>query len=210
MAKTGPTGPLAKQCESGARMREAGWYVVQVQAGQEHKLCVLMRAACENETFNDGSPLLEEAFSPTYRTRAKWGGEWRDVERAFLPGYVVAVTRDPAALIVRLRHIPEFTRLLTAGETFMPLTTDERTWLDEFTGKGERAIPMSFGYREGGRVVVTVGPLRGREALIERINRKKCLAYLSVEVAGKRITTKVGLGLLPKETMMSEQAGQPS
>lgn len=185
-------------------MREAGWYVVQVMAGQERKVCTLMRAVCEAVHTKDDAPLLDEAFSPTYRTRAKWGGEWRDVERAFLPGYVVAVTPDPAALVVRLRRVPEFTRLLSAGETFMPLTDAERTWLDEFTGKGERAIPMSFGYREGDSVVVTVGPLRGREALVTRVNRKKCLAYLEIEVGGKRITTKVGLGVLPKSLALEQ------
>ena len=180
-------------------MRRPEWYVVQVQTGREQQMCqVIERTCAEADMLSDvdGSHLLQECFSPRYRTQHKFGGEWRDVEKSLLPGYVVAVTCQPDAVARCLRKTPDFTRLLVSGETFVPLRDDERAWMEEFTRQGDRTIPMSFGYREGDSLVVTKGPLKGREGMVMRVNRKKSIAVVEIHINGKKVTTTVGLAIV--------------
>lgn len=165
-------------------------------------MCQLIeRTAAEADQLSDidGYHLVEECFSPRFATERKFHGEFRRIEKPLLPGYVVAVTQDPATLARTLYRVPDFTRLLTSGETFVPLRDDERAWIESSTHVGDRTVPMSFGYREGDRLVVTEGPLKGREGMVTRINRAKSLAFLEFDVHGKKIMTTVGLGIVPKE-----------
>lgn len=180
-------------------MARTGWYVAQVQAGREQVMCQVIERECAGAYTSDGHPLLEECFSPTYVHRLKYSGEWRDVEKPLLPGYVVAVTSDPVVLSHQLFKVREFSRLLTITNEFIPLREDERLWIEENTRSGQRTIPISIGYREGDTLVVTDGPLKGREAMIQRIIRKKCVAVLQIHVGNKTITTEVGFALLPKK-----------
>ena len=69
---------------------------------------------------------VEECFSPQYATQIKRAGRWVDVEKPLLPGYVIVVSSRLDLVIRALREIPEFTRLLKIGESFVPLTSDER------------------------------------------------------------------------------------
>ena len=179
-----------------------GWYVIQVQTGREEAMCqIIERTAAEADQLSDidGYHLVEECFSPRFETERKFHGEFHRIEKPLLPGYVVAVTQDPATLARMLYRVPDFTRLLTFGEMFVPLRDDERAWIESSTHVGDRTVPMSFGYREGDRLVVTEGPLKGREGMVTRINRAKSLAFLEFDVHGKKITTTVGLGIVPKE-----------
>ena len=134
-----------------------------------------------------------------YEHRLKYNGEWRSVNKCLLPGYIVVITADPAALAARLRAIPKFTRLLTMMKTFVPLREDERAWLEECTKPKQRTIPISIAYRKGDTLVITQGPLKGREAMVTRVIRKKCVALVEIHVGNKTITTEVGLAVMPEE-----------
>lgn len=174
-----------------------GWYVVQVETGRELVACDIIRRACELAAKKSGAGLLDEVFAPGYRSRFKRRGAWLDEERLLLPGYVVAVTDDPWELVRVLRGVPAFTRVLRAGETIVPLGDEDREWIERWTAEGDRTIPMSIGHKEGDRVVVTEGPLRGREAMIKRIKRRLCLAELEIHVGQVTVRTTVGLAVLP-------------
>lgn len=179
-------------------MKGADWYVVQVETGRERMACTAILRVCAGlrDSAHD-KPLLEECFSPSYATQHKEHGVWVDQVRQLLPGYVVAVTADPWELARVLRKVPGLTRLLTMGETFLPLSDDDRSWIERWTKAGERTIPMSVARKEGDKIVVTNGPLKGFEAMIERINRRKALAHLEIHAGQLTIHTTVGLAVLP-------------
>lgn len=182
-------------------MRQSGWYVIQVQTGREEAMCRLIERVCREanlQSDEDGYQLIHECFSPQFSTRHKIHGEWTDIQKRLLPGYVIAVTEHAAELAQQLRKIPKLTRLLTMGETFVPLQEEDRRWLEEATQQGDRTVPMSMAYKVGDKIVVTEGPLVGREGQITRINRSKCLAFLELHVGGKKITTTAGLAIVPE------------
>lgn len=217
-------------------MREAAWYVIQVETGREQRFCASLQRLCDEvdklnageydeeyllesdlaseygidaadipDRSADDSPTLEECFSPRFATQRKVRGAWEPIERDLLPGYVIAVTRNVGALVQILRMMPDFARLLTMGETFVPLREDEREWIDSYTKKGERVVPMSMAYKDGDRVVVTSGPLVGHEWQIVRINRSKSVAHLEMYIAGKRFVTTVGLGIVKRPETRAER-----
>ncbi len=68
--------------------------------------------------------------------------------------------------------------------------------IGSFTHRGDRVVPMSEALKDGDQVVVTAGPLLGREGLIKDVNRRKNTAYLEVDLCGRRVTTRVGLAVL--------------
>ena len=55
---------------------------------------------------------------------------------------------------------------------------------------------MSMGVVEGDRIVVTRGPLMGHEGWITSVNRRKSLAFIQVEMFGRKIETRIGLGIV--------------
>lgn len=169
------------------------WYVAQVPGGREQYLATLLaRMAREG--------VVEECFTPRYATQQKRAGEWIDVEKVLLPGYIIVATRDVGSVVRTMRAIPEFTRLLAVGEFFVPLADDERAWIEAFTSRDDRCVAMSEGVMEGDQVVVLKGPLKGREALITRVNRHKNIAFVELEFCGRKVRTKVGLGIVGRAT----------
>ena len=177
------------------------WYVVQVMSGRERLVKeIVERAAAQRAEalgMREGE-LLEELFSPRYKTMARENGAWVPDEQPLLPGYLIAVTNRPELLDSALRRVPELTRILGSDKAFTPLSDDETAWISAFTQRGSRTVLMSEGFKEGGRVYVTSGPLVGREAMIVKVDRRKHVAYLQLEIMGRKKEVKVGFNLVRK------------
>ena len=183
--------------------KQTSWYVIQVRTGMEESMCRRIERMCfefdkaaEAESYCVG---LKECFSPKFKTQRKWKGEWQDIEHLLLPGYVIADAENPARLADAIRGIRDLCRLLSCGETYMPLEQGERIWMERQTQKGNRVIPMSFAYKVGEELEISEGPLKGFYGQISRIDRSKSTAYLELHFGQMTIKTKVGLGILPCE-----------
>lgn len=116
------------------------------------------------------------------------------------PGYLIVVTDRVDELESQLRRVPAFAWVLSNDGGFVPLERDEVAWIDAFTEKGHRTVGVSEGVIEGDRIIVLKGPLVGREGWIRKINRRKRTAYLEIDMFGRTIQTKIGLGIVRKRT----------
>ncbi len=176
----------------------AKWYAVQVETGREDLACELILRAARAAGLDDA---FEELFSPKRRTLSKVDGKLVEGFEALLPGYVMAVCRpsDLDTVARALRCSLRFARLVSSGGQFASLSDQEVSWICSFTQKECRIVGMSEGFVEGGRVVVTSGPLVGREALIRKVNRRKRTAEVELSICGRRVTAKMGLNLARKE-----------
>lgn len=163
--------------------------MMQVVGGQEKRVLALLE-----RNFPDG--LLQECFIPECETMKRYRGEWHKQVETLFPGYLVVLTDQPEALALELRKIPRFTRLLGNGDIFIPLNDREIAFFEAFTDVESRTIAMSEGIVEGGRAVVLKGPLKGREGMIKKIDRHKRLAYLEMDMMGRRKTIKLGLEIV--------------
>lgn len=165
------------------------WYVVQVSTGREKAVVDLMSRRIPKS-------VLTEAFWPQYQTQEKRDGQWVMRTKALLPGYLIAVTPDVDALGVLVKRAPEFARLLTMGEGFVPLLPGEKDLIGRFTEPGRRVVPMSYAVKEGDAVRVVKGPLMGYEGLISEVNRHKSTAYVRMHVGDRTVGVRMGLGVL--------------
>lgn len=188
---------LPARCEAGALPR---WYAVQVEAGREDAACALVLRTARAAGLADA---FDELFVPKRRTLSKVEGELVEGEEPLFPGYVIAVARprDLDAVAAALRRSPRFARLLAYGSEFAPLSDQEVSWICAFTQRGSRTVGMSEGFVEGGRVVVTSGPLVGREALVRKVDRRRRTAEVELSICGRKVTTKLGLSLVKKERL---------
>lgn len=176
------------------------WYVIQVMKGREDNMASLIGRVVPKA-------LLQEVFSPKYETEIKVRGRWIPVQKTLLPGYLIAITNDPEGLEAMLSDMPEFARLLAQGNEFAPLAPAEVEVIGAFTAPGKRVVPMSIGVKDGDRVVITAGPLVGHEAMVKEIWRRKSIAVLEVNMCGRVVTTRVGLGVLSKEKWLMRDMG---
>lgn len=176
------------------------WYVIQVMKGREDNMASLIGRVVPKA-------LLQEVFSPKYETEIKVRGRWVPVQKTLLPGYLIAITSDPEGLEAMLSDMPEFARLLAQGNEFVPLAPAEVEVIGSFTAPGKRVVPMSIGVKDGDRVVITAGPLVGHEAMVKEIWRRKSIAILEVNMCGRVVTTRVGLGVLTKEKWLMRDMG---
>lgn len=148
------------------------------------------------------SRLLSDCFTPRYQTQMKVRGTWQTCTKVLFPGYLIVDTDQVEELHQALTRVPELTRVLSMGNKFVPLTDEEVAWIGAFANDADHVVPMSTGvveeFADGERIVVTDGPLKGREALIKSVNRRKSLAFLEIEMFGRKMTTRVGLGIVAK------------
>ena len=166
-------------------------YVIQVVGGTESRVCDLI-----NKLLND---IVDDCFVPRREVMRREEGQWKRVRETLFPGYLFAKTNDIQHVSERLASIPAFTRLLgKSDERVIPLSQDEAAWLTALMQPLDKVVEMSTGVIEGDRVIVTDGPLVGREALISKIDRHKRLAYLDMRMFGRTKTIKVGLEIVRK------------
>lgn len=168
-----------------------GIYVIQVVGGQEAKAAEVISVMAQGA--------VRDCFVPRREVMKRKDGAWlKRIEKLF-PGYVFVEADDPLRVRQLLRSIPAFTRLLgSAGDTSVPLTPDEVAWINVHTSAETHVLEMSEGTIEGDRVTVTSGPLKGKEASITRIDRHKRLAWVDMDMFGRKKTIRVGLEIVAK------------
>lgn len=168
-------------------------YAIQVLSGKEQKVAKLIGEQC--------SDVVKDCFVPQREVAKKRGVEWRKTQEVIFTGYVFLETRDAIAAAAALQKIPAYTRFLGAhNDKFISLDDFEVAWLAAFAPvSAQHVITTSKGVIEGDRVIVTEGPLVGREAMITKIDRHKRLAWVSMKMFCRTNNVKVGLEIVRKQ-----------
>lgn len=107
------------------------------------------------------------------------------------------VTDYPEALIEGLRRVIGMARLLKTGEEITPLSDGEVALLLKMGGEKQK-VEMSTGIIEGDLVHIFTGPLQGMEGMIKKIDRHKRMAYLEIEIFGRKVEMQAGLEIIKK------------
>lgn len=170
-----------------------GVYVLQVPGGQERH--------AEELTQRLPKDVISSCFIPVREVKKRRGGEWKTERELLFPGYLFVETNEPELASERLRELPLFMRVLAdVGGEFLPLSDDETSWIRSLTTEHSHVVEMSEGVIEGDRVIVTQGPLKGREAWITKVDRHKWLAWLDMRMFGRTKSIKVGLEIVSKRS----------
>lgn len=166
------------------------WYVLQVRTGTEESI----RLQCRG---NIPKAVLERCFIPYYEEKKRIRGEWTIQKKVLFPGYVFVITDKLDELYQSLKEVIGLTKLIGTGQEIVPLTDEEREFLLGFGGE-EQVVEMSEGIIAGSKIIVTKGPLIGKEGYITKIDRHKRKAWLEMKIFGREQKVEVGLEIVEK------------
>lgn len=153
------------------------WYALKCPEGRENDYT----EKYQKLTF---SGELQEVICFEYQRMIRYGGRWCLERRKLLPGWIfLSVTK-----VIENRE----------GKDRFFLIPYETCYLKELCQE-ENLIGMSKGVIKGGKLMVTSGPLIGREALIRRIDRHKRTAEIEIPFVDRETRVTVGLEIYEKQ-----------
>lgn len=166
------------------------FYAMQIMTGQEEKTEKLCRTIIEQ-------PLLSDIFYPQAETMRKCRGIWIKISEPLFPGYLFADTNHVEKLFSKLKLVPRLTRLLGVGMTPIPLSDGEAGLLGQILN-GNHTAEFSIGFIEGDRLVIESGAMKGMEGMVKKIDRHKRIAFLEIDMFGRKVDMKLGLEVVRK------------
>lgn len=190
------------------------YYVIFVGAGREKIIETLIRRTAPKELYG-------ACFHPVRHMKKKIKGEWTHIYETLIPGYVFIESADIDALHRAIVKAPRFKTILRSYNEdgsfyFSPLQPSEENWLRAISGlplkgsKGARGssdsssdapvIELSqVGFGENDEVTILSGPLKGREALVKKLDLHRRTASIEVDFMGRRLTLSLGIELVGKK-----------
>ena len=139
----------------------------------------------------------EEVFVIKAQKNHRIKGEWIMREYLLFPSYVFFETDDPSDLRIRLKKIPEMTKILKTGDEFTPLYPEEEAHLRKLGGDNHFAS-YSEGILIGDKLEVLDGAMKGFEGNVKKIDRHHRSVIIEVNLMGRPIEVELGLSVIKK------------
>ncbi len=180
------------------------WYVLYVRSNTEHRVVESFQ-----QTFRKKSlPYEIDVFCPEsekyYNNKMSRTLGRQYIKRPMFANYVFIETNMPAlefrgAVYDIIYNSSDIIRLLTyGGSGEIAVKYEERVRL-EYLLKGKRCVEHSIGYIQGENIIVTGGPLMGREGSIKKINRHHRVAQIEVDIFNQKQIIEVALEIISKK-----------
>lgn len=187
------------------------WYVLFVETGKEDVVRSLITK------YFDKSEI--RAIVPKRKLVERRLGQSYEVCKTMFPGYVLVYTQMNTKIYYELKQIPRCYRLLNRTHssidnneqrsviynqedtletyTFSKIEEEEMTLILQLIGKSEM-IDCSALYIENAKIKVSSGPLKGKEGIIKKIDKRKRRARIALNFMGYEKLLDVGISLLEK------------
>lgn len=163
------------------------WYVIWTSTGMEEKTALVVRdMACQRR-----------CFVPRKKVQIRRKGDWVLETKTLFPGYLFVDTEDIESLVQELFKMEGFHTVLSIEKKYYPLSGEDAI-LTEKLYESEGVLDVSQGIIAGDRIIVTSGPLKGREGLIRKIDRHKRIASIEINLFNQTIRGTVGLEIVEK------------
>ena len=162
----------------------ARWYIIHAYSGFENKVKEAILAEAERLGLSEG---VEEIEVPTETVTEVKRGKKVQVERKFMPGYVLAKLRMNDDIYHLVKNTPKVTGFL--GNNNKPQPISEKDAARYFGGVEEaKATPkqdISVDYEIGDQVKVLDGPFASFNGVVEELDFDKAKVKVSVSIFGR-------------------------
>ena len=162
----------------------ARWYIIHAYSGFENKVRDSILSEAERLGLQDG---VEEVQVPTETITEVKRGKKVQVERKFMPGYVLAKLNMTDDVYHLVKNTPKVTGFL--GNNNKPQVISEKEAVRYFGGVEEaKAAPkthVSVDYEIGDSVKVLDGPFASFNGLVEELDFDKQKVKVSVSIFGR-------------------------
>ena len=169
----------------------ARWYIIHAYSGFENKVRDSILSEAERMGLADA---VEAVEVPTETVTEVKRGKKVQVERKFMPGYVLAklvLTDDVYHLV---KNTPKVTGFLGSGAKPQPIS--ERDAARYFGGVAEAAATpkkqVSVEYDIGDQVKVNAGPFTSFNGIVEELDFDKQRVKVSVSIFGRATPVELG------------------
>ena len=162
----------------------ARWYIIHAYSGFENKVRDSILSEAERLGLADG---VEQVEVPTETVTEVKRGKKVQVERKFMPGYVLAKLNMTDDVYHLIKNTPKVTGFL--GTNSKPQAISEKEAARYFGGMEEaKAAPkkqVSVDYEIGDQVKVNAGPFASFNGIVEELDFDKQRAKVSVSIFGR-------------------------
>ena len=160
------------------------WYIIHAYSGFENKVKEAIIAEAERLGLSEG---VEEIEVPTETVTEVKRGKKVQVERKFMPGYVLAKLRMNDDIYHLVKNTPKVTGFL--GNNNKPQPISEREAARYFGGVEEaKSAPkqqVNVDYEIGDQVKVLDGPFASFNGVVEELDFDKAKVKVSVSIFGR-------------------------
>jgi len=160
------------------------WYIIHAYSGFEHKVKEAILAEADRLGLTEG---VEEIEVPTETVTEVKRGKKVQVERKFMPGYVLAKLRMNDDIYHLVKNTPKVTGFL--GNNNKPQPISEKEAARYFGGVEEaKAAPkqdIQVDYEIGDSVKVLDGPFASFNGVVEELDFDKAKVKVSVSIFGR-------------------------
>ena len=159
------------------------WYALFVKTGEEED----MRKYLETLLPDINMKIL----IPKRKLQERRKGKVYEVIKTLLPGYVLVKTEMDVDFYYRLKKLPGLLKILRDESEPLPIPEHEIAVILALTNQGD-VIDFSEVYKEGDRIKVARGPMKGLEGIIESYDHRKKRLKIRLEILGQ--VKKVDIG----------------
>ena len=162
----------------------ARWYIIHAYSGFENKVRDAILAEAERTGL---AQLVEEVEVPTETVNEVKRGKKVQVERKFMPGYVLAKLNMNDDIYHLVRNTPKVTGFLGSGGKPQPISEADAA---RYFGAAEEAAAqprkqININYEIGDAVKVLDGPFATFNGVVEELDFDKNRVKVSVSIFGR-------------------------
>ncbi|WP_126173901.1 transcription termination/antitermination protein NusG [Altericroceibacterium xinjiangense] len=162
----------------------ARWYIIHAYSGFENKVRDSILSEAERMGLSDA---VEEVEVPTETVTEVKRGKKVQVERKFMPGYVLAKLKMTDDVYHLIKNTPKVTGFLGSGGKPQPISEREAA---RYFGAAEEAAAqpkrqVNVDYEIGDQVKVLDGPFASFNGVVEELDFDKNKVKVSVSIFGR-------------------------
>lgn len=169
------------------------WYVIHVETGYEDVVCQYIDKV--KDYMFEG--LKYNLLVPKRKIFERNQGIRKEVIRRMFPGYVLIETDNILDFYIRAKDGPHILRFLKARDYFHEVGSDEiRQIIHMADNKG--LIDVSQAFMVNDKIIISHGPLLGREGIIRKIDKRKGRAKVEFYINNKLLLIDLGIDIIRK------------
>jgi transcriptional antiterminator NusG len=171
------------------------WYIVHAYTNFERKVADAIKERAKAAGLGD---LFEEVLVPTEEVVEIKRGRKIQVERKFLPGYVLVKMAMTDSAFLLIKNTPKVTGFLGAENKPMPISDEEAMRILHQVQEGVERPKPSITFEIGEQVKVADGPFASFSGYVEEVDEERARVKVAVSIFGRPTPVELEFGQVEK------------
>ncbi|MCK5089135.1 MAG: transcription termination/antitermination protein NusG [Hyphomicrobiaceae bacterium] len=171
------------------------WYIVHAYTNFERKVADAIKERAKAAGLGD---LFEEVLVPTEEVVEIKRGRKIQVERKFLPGYVLVKMEMTDSAFLLIKNTPKVTGFLGAENKPMPISEEEAMRILHQVQEGVERPKPSVTFEIGEQVKVADGPFASFSGHVEEVDEERARVKVAVSIFGRPTPVELEFGQVEK------------